>query len=252
MRRPLPIAVAVLGLALSPATLWAQDPAGDTQPVAPADTGTADPATSQPAPTEEPATTPPAEPAPDAEVPAPPGEASEVVEPAPAAVPVARQGSASVSIVDFAFSPSSVQVSVGGTVTWTNNGAEPHDATSSDGSFAGTGTLDSGASGSATFSQPGTFSYFCSIHPDMTGSVTVLASDEPSGGGGTDTGDGGTDDGSTVPGPTEADAVASPDATGTEGGLPATGEEAGLLAALGLALLAFGLQLLIAQRLSPR
>jgi plastocyanin len=243
-RRPLPIAVAVLGLALSPATLWAQDPVESEQPLAPQETAAPNPDAPPPEPAEQPSTAPPAEPTPAPETPAPSGEPAQVVDPAPAAIPVARQGSASVSIIDFAFSPSSVQVNVGGTVTWANNGDEPHDATANGGSFA-TGELAPGASGSATFSQAGTFSYFCSIHPDMTGSVTVLAAEDP----GTGTGDDGdTDDGSTVPGPTEADAVASPDAAGTEGGLPATGEEVGLLAALGLALLAFGLQLLVAQR----
>ena len=243
---PITLAIVVLALAVSPATLLAQDPAEGEEPVAPP-AETVEPAPAPPpADAGEPA---PAESGPEPEpAPPPPGDPTEVAPPVPTSVPVARQsGSASVSMVDFAFSPSSIQVAVGGSVTWTNNGAEPHTATANDGSFD-TGELGPGGSGSASFSQEGSFSYFCSIHPDMTGSVTVLAAHEGTTGDDGDT----TDDGSAVPGPTEAEAVASPDAAGTEGGLPATGEEAGLLAAIGLVLLAFGLQLLAAQRLSPR
>ena len=67
-------------------------------------------------------------------------------------------------MVDFAFQPSSIQVTAGGSVTWTNNGEEPHDATANNGGFA-TGTIEAGSSGSVTFDQAGTFSYFCTIHP---------------------------------------------------------------------------------------
>jgi LPXTG-motif cell wall-anchored protein len=148
-------------------------------------------------------------------------------------------------MVDYAFQPSSIQVAVGGSITWTNDGDEPHDATANNGSFS-TGTIESGSSGSVTFDQAGTIPYFCTIHPGMTGSVTVLAADD---GGGSN---GGTDDGDEgVPGPTEEEAVASPDAAGTDGNLPATGEETGLLTALGLILLAVGLQLFVVGRFSP-
>jgi plastocyanin len=79
-----------------------------------------------------------------------------------------------VSIVDFNFAPSSTTVHVGDTVTWTNNGQAPHTATANDGSFD-TGTLQKGATGSHTFTTAGRFAYYCTIHPFMKGTVTVLA-----------------------------------------------------------------------------
>jgi LPXTG-motif cell wall-anchored protein len=248
---PLPLAVAVLGLALSPATLWAQAEDEPAPPVPPAEEAPPEPA--QPAPEPEPpangSTTPePSEPGGDVDPPAPdedPAEEPPGVTPAPVP-PAPRQSGATVSMVDFAFQPSSTQITAGGSVTWTNDGEEPHDATANGGGFS-TGTIEPGSSGSVTFDQDGTFAYFCTIHPGMTGSVTVLAADD---GGGSN---GGSDDpGSDVPGPTEEAAVASPDAAGTDGDLPATGEETGLLTALGLILLAVGLQLFVAQRFSPR
>ncbi len=80
--------------------------------------------------------------------------------------------SASVNIGDNFFSQSSVTVAVGGTVTWTWTGANMHSTTS-------TGNWDSGVMASGafprTFSSAGTFDYFCSVHPFMTGSVTVVS-----------------------------------------------------------------------------
>jgi plastocyanin len=90
-------------------------------------------------------------------------------------------GGASVAVVDFAFQPGGVQVSAGGTVSWTNNGESEHTVTASDGSF-NSGTLSPGAGFSSTFSTPGTFSYNCTLHPEMTGTVTVtgVTAPEPS------------------------------------------------------------------------
>src|SRR5262249_57138532 len=82
---------------------------------------------------------------------------------------------ASVTMGDFFFSPSSVTVAVGDTVTWTNNGQAPHNATADDGSFK-TPDLNNGQSASHTFSSAGTFTYICTIHPNMHGTVRVLAS----------------------------------------------------------------------------
>ena len=83
------------------------------------------------------------------------------------------QEGAAVSIVDFAFDPAAVEVPVGATVTWTNTGAAPHTATASDGTFD-SGELAPGASFSHTFAAAGTFPYVCQIHPQMTGTVTVV------------------------------------------------------------------------------
>ena len=101
------------------------------------------------------------------------------------------QDAASVDIVDFTFGPNSITITAGGTVTWTNSDSAPHTATGDGGSFD-TGTIDPGGSASITFDTPGTYSYFCSIHPDMTGTVVVLAADGGEDDGG---GDNGGDDG---------------------------------------------------------
>jgi plastocyanin len=83
------------------------------------------------------------------------------------------QEGAAVSIVDFAFDPPTVEVPVGATVTWTNSGAAPHTATASDGAFD-SGELAPGASFSHTFTAAGAFPYVCQIHPQMTGTVSVV------------------------------------------------------------------------------
>jgi plastocyanin len=77
-----------------------------------------------------------------------------------------------VAIVDFAFQPASLTVTAGSTVTWTNSGAVPHTVTSDSGAFD-SGVLQPGASFSHTFDTAGTFSYLCTIHPNMTGAITV-------------------------------------------------------------------------------
>jgi plastocyanin len=84
----------------------------------------------------------------------------------------AAQQSASVSIVNFAFDPASLQVPAGTTVTWTNNGGAPHTVTADDGSFD-SGTLQPGASFSQTFNTAGTIAYHCSIHPQMVASIVI-------------------------------------------------------------------------------
>jgi plastocyanin len=83
-------------------------------------------------------------------------------------------GDPAVTIADFQFSPGSVTVHVGDTITWTNNGPSTHTATAHDGSFD-TGQLKKGQSASHTFTHAGTFTYFCQIHPFMHGTVVVLA-----------------------------------------------------------------------------
>jgi plastocyanin len=75
---------------------------------------------------------------------------------------------AAVAIQDDVFVPSRVQVDAGGTVVWQHAGQRPHTVTASDGSFD-SGTLESGASFSQTFSQPGTFSYYCRFHGSPSG-----------------------------------------------------------------------------------
>jgi plastocyanin len=77
---------------------------------------------------------------------------------------------ASVDISGFAFNPSSVEVAVGGTVTWKNSDSAGHTVT---GSGWASGDLAQGATYSNTFSTAGTFPYKCSVHPSMTGEVVV-------------------------------------------------------------------------------
>ncbi len=75
-----------------------------------------------------------------------------------------------VTIANFAFSPSSLTVKRGTTVTWTNTDSAPHTVT---GGPLSSPTLGQGARYSYTFKTTGTFSYICAIHPFMHGSVTV-------------------------------------------------------------------------------
>jgi plastocyanin len=82
--------------------------------------------------------------------------------------------SAKVRIVDFAYDPDPVTIEEGGKVTWINEDSAPHTATADDGSFD-TGTLEEGKLGSESFKQAGTHSYICSIHPEMQGTVEVVA-----------------------------------------------------------------------------
>jgi plastocyanin len=92
---------------------------------------------------------------------------------APPADP-APAGTAAVSIGDGFFSPASVVIAPGGTVTWTNGDDRAHTATAGDGSFD-TGSLGAGTSSTKAFPNEGTFSYVCELHPDMTGVVRVSA-----------------------------------------------------------------------------
>jgi plastocyanin len=130
------------------------------------------------------------------------------------------------TISDFKFSPGSLTIHVGDTVTWTNAGPSSHTATANNGSF-NTGVLAKGASASHTFTSAGTFSYFCTIHPFMHGTIVVLASTT-------------TSTPSTTPGTT----TTTPTATTASGsGLPNTGLDLVATVVCGLALGGVGLAL---------
>ena len=81
--------------------------------------------------------------------------------------------SAKVEIVEFTYSPDPVRVQTGGKVIWQNMDSAPHSATADDGSFD-TGILEEGKLKSESFKEPGTFTYFCTVHPDMHGTVEVV------------------------------------------------------------------------------
>ncbi len=89
-----------------------------------------------------------------------------------AATPGTAPKSASVTIKDFEFTPATVTIALGGTVTWTNDGPSTHTITADDGSFD-SGDLSKGKTFSHTFQTAGTFTYHCSIHPFMTATVIV-------------------------------------------------------------------------------
>jgi len=80
--------------------------------------------------------------------------------------------SEAVVIRDFTYSPGNLVVPVGATVRWTNRDAAPHSATATDGSWD-TGLLSRGDNAEVTFTQPGTFEYFCTVHPDMKARLVV-------------------------------------------------------------------------------
>ena len=80
---------------------------------------------------------------------------------------------AAVSIEAFAFTSDDLTIPAGTTVTWTNDeGAVAHTTTSDDGLWD-SNTLEPGEQFSFTFEDPGTYTYFCSIHPSMTATITV-------------------------------------------------------------------------------
>jgi LPXTG-motif cell wall-anchored protein len=152
--------------------------------------------------------------------------------------PAARSAAtASVTISDFKFTPATVTVNEGDTVTWTNDGPTVHTATAEDGSFD-TGILEKGESGSATFTQPGTINYICSPHPYMKGKVVVQAATSGSDPG---SGPGGSTDGGS--GDTGGLAGENTTSAGDGSGLPSTGGETLSILLLGAATLGLGLLL---------
>jgi plastocyanin len=78
----------------------------------------------------------------------------------------------SIEIKDYAFTPATLTVAAGTTVTWTNSDAVPHTATASDGTFD-SGNLNPGQSFSFTFPTPGSFPYVCQYHAGMQGTIVV-------------------------------------------------------------------------------
>ena len=87
----------------------------------------------------------------------------------------AQTPAAAVSIDNFTFNPQAVTVKAGTTVTWTNKDDIPHGIAVTNNAFPRSKALDTDDSFSFTFTTPGTYQYFCYIHPHMTGSIVVEA-----------------------------------------------------------------------------
>src|SRR6267142_4033918 len=83
-----------------------------------------------------------------------------------------QASSAEVKIDNFSFGPTTLTVAVGTTVTWTNRDDIPHTVVSDDKVFKSK-VLDTDEKFSFTFTKPGTYAYFCSVHPKMTGKGVV-------------------------------------------------------------------------------
>jgi plastocyanin len=77
-----------------------------------------------------------------------------------------------IKIDNFTFSPNTLTLPVGSTVRWTNHDDIPHNVVSEDKSFKSK-VMDTDEQFSYTFTKPGTYTYFCSIHPKMTGKIVV-------------------------------------------------------------------------------
>ncbi len=94
-------------------------------------------------------------------------------------LPVWAQNAApagAVAIDNFTFNPTALTVKAGTTVTWTNKDDIPHGIASSTNAFAKSRALDTDQSFSFTFTTPGTYQYFCYVHPHMVGTIVVEAS----------------------------------------------------------------------------
>ena len=86
----------------------------------------------------------------------------------------ARAADTEVKIDNFTFSPQQITVKAGDTVTWVNHDDIPHTVTSKTMTFRSK-AMDTDDKFSFTFATPGTYEYFCSLHPHMTGTIVVEA-----------------------------------------------------------------------------
>ncbi|WP_020120776.1 cupredoxin family copper-binding protein [Streptomyces canus] len=86
----------------------------------------------------------------------------------------------SVAMKGYAFSPASLSVPAGSTVTWTNYDTAPHDVKTTSGPLSiHSPMLNKGQSWSFTFATAGSYGYVCTVHPDMTAGITVRAAPAP-------------------------------------------------------------------------
>ena len=101
----------------------------------------------------------------------PPATIPTTVSVPPVTEPTAPAAINSVTIQNFSFSPDTITIKAGGTVTWNNLDTAPHKLISEN--LFDSAALTTGASFSYTFAEAGTYDYHCSIHPSMTGKVIV-------------------------------------------------------------------------------
>jgi plastocyanin len=87
--------------------------------------------------------------------------------------PAATSGGGQVTMKDIKFNPSTVNIKVGDTVTWTNEDSVGHDVTGDGFKSGPAGGLQSGDTFKHKFDKAGTFKYQCTVHPGMTGEVVV-------------------------------------------------------------------------------
>lgn len=153
-------------LAAASAVLMLAACGGGTPAPAPADpspTFAGDP-TATAAPASEPASTPPSTPPS-----APPSEPAT----GSACSPTTDTPTVDVAMADIAFQPGTISAGVGDVIGWTNGDAPPHTATLRDDPACTTPTLARGETGSLVFSAPGSYPFFCKIHPSMTGTIEI-------------------------------------------------------------------------------
>jgi plastocyanin len=87
----------------------------------------------------------------------------------------AQAASPTVTIGNFTFNPPSLTIKAGTTVVWTNRDDIPHGIASADNAFKRSQALDTDDSFSFVFTTPGTYRYFCYLHPNMTGTIVVTS-----------------------------------------------------------------------------
>jgi plastocyanin len=78
-----------------------------------------------------------------------------------------------IEIKDFAFNPQTITIKAGEKVTWINRDEEPHTVVSVEKQFKKSTALDTDQEFTITAGVPGTYTYFCSVHPKMTGTIVV-------------------------------------------------------------------------------
>jgi len=81
-----------------------------------------------------------------------------------------------IEIKDFAFNPQTLIVKSGEKITWINRDEEPHTVVSVEKQFKKSNALDTDQEFTITAGAPGTYTYFCSVHPKMTGKIVVVKS----------------------------------------------------------------------------